>query len=117
MAAGAVARPLRPIIEEVAKTLGTTATGLTAELHKVALAAAVVLGDAFGDALGEVGLDLAIARDGSIWLFEANSKPLRTIFQELTDQRMSEDCLRRPMEYAHYLASSSLNTGITTSEK
>jgi len=62
--------------------------------------------------LGEVGLDLAIDRKRHIWLLEANAKPLRTIFQELDDQEMAEDCLRKPMEYAYHLVvSSSLKRG------
>ncbi|MFL6561575.1 MAG: YheC/YheD family protein, partial [Bacillus sp. (in: firmicutes)] len=30
--------------------------------------------------IGEIGFDLGIDRNGDIWLFEANSKPGRTIF-------------------------------------
>ncbi len=108
MAAGAVARPLGPILTELARSLRRSTDDLAAELQSVALQAAEVLGDAFGAELGEVGLDLAIARDGGVWLFEANSKPLRTIFQRFRDQRMAEDCLRRPMEYAHFLATDTL---------
>lgn len=104
MAAGAVARPLKPIVEEVSRSLGSSADELIAELNEVALEAAEALGDTFGSTLGEVGLDLAIDRDGHVWLFEANSKPLRTIFQRFSHQRMAEDCLRKPMEYAYHLA-------------
>ncbi|MGE5653247.1 MAG: YheC/YheD family protein, partial [Bacillota bacterium] len=107
MAAGAVARPLHPIIKEVARSLDRSSDEMITQLGDVALAAAEVLGDAFGDNLGEAGLDLAIDRNGHIWLLEANAKPLRTIFQELSDQTMAEDCLRKPMEYAYHLAVSS----------
>ncbi|WP_052186947.1 YheC/YheD family protein [Thermoactinomyces sp. Gus2-1] len=47
--------------------------------------------------LGEMSMDLGIEKDGSLWIFEANSKPMK--FDEPNIRRRS---LRRLIEYSLY---------------
>ena len=49
--------------------------------------------------LGEMSMDLGIEKDGSLWIFEANSKPMK--FDEPNIRRRS---LRRLIEYSLYLS-------------
>lgn len=53
--------------------------------------------------LGEIGFDIALDREGKIWLFEANSKPGRSIF--IHPKLRSQDRLSRQlsMSYGIYL--------------
>ncbi|MDP4171822.1 MAG: YheC/YheD family protein, partial [Bacillota bacterium] len=59
--------------------------------------------------IGEIGFDLGIDRDGEIWLFEANSKPGRSIF---THPELKEfDLLTRKLSiaFAIFLTEQSIN--------
>lgn len=49
--------------------------------------------------LGEISMDLGIEKDGTLWIFEANSKPMK--FDEPKIRRQS---LRRLIEYSLYLS-------------
>ncbi|QGG46879.1 YheC/YheD family endospore coat-associated protein [Heliorestis convoluta] len=55
--------------------------------------------------LGELGLDFLIDQDNKIWFLEANARPGRIIFQKIGDQEKRLNAVRRPLEYAMYLAS------------
>ncbi|MBU8905427.1 YheC/YheD family endospore coat-associated protein [Desertibacillus haloalkaliphilus] len=58
--------------------------------------------------IGEIGLDLGIDKNEKIWMFEANSKPGRTIFShtKLRYDDLISRCL--PLAYAVYLSKQSL---------
>lgn len=53
--------------------------------------------------IGEIGFDLGLDKDGHIWLFEANSKPGRTVFQN--EKLKNSNILTKQLfcEYALYL--------------
>lgn len=51
-----------------------------ANLSEAALLLSEVLEKQMEGIIGEIGFDLGIDRDGKVWLFEANSKPGRSIF-------------------------------------
>lgn len=53
--------------------------------------------------LCELALDLAIDREGKLWLFEVNSKPSREVFARIGDRQTYWKAVRRPLEYALYL--------------
>ncbi|SDC08226.1 YheC/D like ATP-grasp [Paenibacillus sp. UNCCL117] len=53
--------------------------------------------------LAELGLDFGIDRGGHIWLLEANSKPGRSIFTHLHDERAQLAAASSPLRYADYL--------------
>jgi len=58
--------------------------------------------------IGEIGFDIGIDRKGRVWLFEANSKPGRSIFKHRSLKK--DDLLTRRMslEYAIYLYEQSI---------
>ncbi|MBD2848259.1 YheC/YheD family protein [Paenibacillus sp. IB182496] len=55
------------------------------------------------EALCELALDLAIDRNGHIWLLEVNPKPAREVFARAGEQATYRNALIRPLEYALWL--------------
>lgn len=53
--------------------------------------------------LVELGIDYGIGIDGNIWILEVNSKPGRSIFTFLQDDRAKLAALANPLRYAQYL--------------
>jgi len=51
-------------------------------------------------ALCELALDLAIDRDGKIWLIEVNPKPSREVFKQAGEREIYRKAIVRPIEYA-----------------
>lgn len=72
------------------------------EINFLSLRIAEIL-DSTSSALGELGLDFVIDKQGKVWFLEANRKPGRQSME-----KMGEDALQlallRPIEYAVYLA-------------
>ena len=54
---------------------------ITKKLLEAALSISNELDRKLKGHLAEIGFDMGIDRDGNVWLFEANSKPGRAIFQ------------------------------------
>lgn len=54
-------------------------------------------------ALCELALDLAIDRDGRVWLLEVNPKPAREVFIQAGERDVYRTALLRPLEYAVWL--------------
>jgi hypothetical protein len=80
------------------------------KLKEAALKLSYALEKQINGNLGEIGFDLGIDKEGQIWLFEANSKPGRSIFThpELKDF----DLLTRKLSiaYAVFLTEKSIHT-------
>lgn len=53
--------------------------------------------------LCELALDLAVDRDGRVWLIEINPKPGRNIFLQVHDPETYRTAVVRPLEYARWL--------------
>lgn len=53
--------------------------------------------------LCELALDLAIDRDGGVWLLEINPKPGRNIFLQIQDYPAYRSAVTCPLEYAKWL--------------
>jgi hypothetical protein len=53
--------------------------------------------------LCELALDLAIDKQGRVWLLEVNPKPSREVFIETGDTKTYQRAITRPLEYAMYL--------------
>ncbi len=51
-------------------------------------------------ALCELALDLAIDRNGKIWLIEVNPKPSREVFHQAGEREVYRKAIVRPIEYA-----------------
>lgn len=54
--------------------------------------------------LAELGLDFLIDSKGKVWFLEANSRPGRSVFSRIGDMGSRLTAVRRPLEYAQYLA-------------
>ncbi|MCR8979922.1 YheC/YheD family protein [Brevibacillus laterosporus] len=59
---------------------------------------------AYGTNLGELGLDIGIDKEGNIWMFEANSKPGRSIFKHARLKQADEMSRSLLVDYSRYLA-------------
>ncbi|WP_336604253.1 YheC/YheD family endospore coat-associated protein [Paenibacillus sp. MMS18-CY102] len=53
--------------------------------------------------LCELALDLAIDKEGRVWLLEVNPKPAREVFNQAGDKETYQRAIIRPLEYALYL--------------
>ncbi|XID93569.1 YheC/YheD family protein [Paenibacillaceae bacterium WGS1546] len=54
-------------------------------------------------ALCELALDLAIDRNGKLWLLEVNPKPSREVFKQAGEREVYNKAIVRPIEYALWL--------------
>lgn len=70
--------------------------------EKLGIEAAAYLEDSFG-ALCELALDLAIDREGKIYVLEVNPKPAREVFARSGDNSTYRKALVRPLEYAMWV--------------
>jgi glutathione synthase/RimK-type ligase-like ATP-grasp enzyme len=70
--------------------------------EKLGLEAAAFLEESFG-ALCELALDLAIDRQGRIFVLEVNPKPAREVFARTGDSGTYRKALMRPLEYAMWM--------------
>lgn len=86
--------------EWLGSTVKTEKVMKTAE--KLGLQAAVFLEESFG-VLYELALDLAIDREGRIYVLEVNLKPAREVFARSGDSSTYRKALVRPMEYVLWL--------------
>lgn len=59
--------------------------------------------------MAELGLDLGVDRQGRVWIIEANTKPGRSIFRKLGQEKLLRRAERNPVAYACYVLS---RTGI-----
>ncbi|MDF2936950.1 MAG: endospore coat-associated protein [Paenibacillaceae bacterium] len=55
--------------------------------------------------MAELGLDLGVDREGRVWIIEANTKPGRSIFRKLGQEKLLRQAERNPIAYACYLLS------------
>ncbi|EMA6344140.1 YheC/YheD family protein [Bacillus cytotoxicus] len=76
---------------------------ITNILSHAALTLSSVLDQHISGNIGEIGFDIGLDKDENPWLFEANSKPGRSIFQEEKLKEQSEQTRQLFYEYALYL--------------
>lgn len=60
---------------------------LLEQLKENSIKIAEALEDSFNKPIGELGIDMGIDQSGQIWMFEANSKPGRSIFVKIDSLR------------------------------
>ncbi|MHA6529561.1 YheC/YheD family endospore coat-associated protein [Paenibacillus sp. BAC0078] len=70
--------------------------------EKLGIDAAAFLEESFG-VLCELALDLAINREGKIYVLEVNPKPAREVFARSGDSATYRKALQRPLEYAMWV--------------
>lgn len=76
---------------------------LLGELKRTVLLLSKAIDKTTNGNVGEIGFDLGIDLNGHIWMFEANSKPGRTIFSHPKLKREDQLTRKMPMSYAAYL--------------
>ncbi|RNB84779.1 YheC/YheD family protein [Brevibacillus panacihumi] len=76
---------------------------IVADCEKLAFQTVQTLENHFGRMV-EFGLDIGIDVDGRAWLIEVNPKPAREIFREMGLRQQYQKAIRRPLEYAVFLA-------------
>ena len=52
--------------------------------------------------LYELAIDIAIDKNGKIWIIEINPKPAREVFKQIGDHQTYMTAMQRPLEYALY---------------
>ncbi|MBC6975354.1 YheC/YheD family protein [Bacillus sp. Xin] len=82
---------------------------ITNKLTDVAMQLSSTLDRCMKGNIGEIGFDLGLDKNEKVWLFEANSKPGRTVFQSEELQEYDELTKQLFYEYAIYLTESSLS--------
>lgn len=75
----------------------------TNQLTAAALQLSTMLDQRIEGFIGEIGFDIGFDKEGQIWLFEANSKPGRAVFQCETLQESSQLTRQLFYEYAMHL--------------
>ncbi|WP_438421525.1 YheC/YheD family endospore coat-associated protein [Bacillus siamensis] len=82
--------------------------GMIRKLSKAALAVSRVLNEHIEGFIGEIGFDLGVDEAGKVWMFEANSRPGRSIFSHPKLRSVDYLTKRRNFEYASYLSERSI---------
>ncbi len=77
---------------------------LVERVHALAAHIPAFLEESYGIRLCELGIDLAVDRDGRLWLLEVNIKPGRSVIRRIYGQGAFEQCFRMPFRYALHLA-------------
>lgn len=77
---------------------------LQTRISDAAIRIATAIEQAKGIYLGELGLDMGIDVHGHVWMFEANSKPGRSIFKHSRLKQADEVSRKLIVDYSCYLA-------------
>lgn len=80
----------------------------TKKLSQAALTLSQALERNISGIIGEIGFDLGIDKNGDVWLFEANSKPGRSIFSHPKLQQFDFLTRKLSLAYAVFLTEQSL---------
>lgn len=73
-------------------------------IRSASIRLASAIEDAKGVYLGELGLDMGIDLQGNVWMFEANSKPGRSIFKHARLKEADVASRNLIVDYSRYLA-------------
>ncbi|WP_257349466.1 YheC/YheD family protein [Pseudalkalibacillus decolorationis] len=73
------------------------------DIHQIALEISDSLSNTIDGLIGEIGFDLGVDRAGHIWMFEANSKPGRSIFSHPDMKGYDYKTRSLPIEFSIYL--------------
>lgn len=83
------------------------------KLSTAALKISETLDDQVDGNLGEIGFDLGVDKHDSIWCFEANSKPGRSIFSNPNFQENDKKIKKLLLEYATHLSKQSTKAEVS----
>ncbi len=73
-------------------------------IRNAAIRLATAIEEAKGFSLGELGLDMGIDVEGNVWMFEANSKPGRSIFKHARLKNADYESRNLIVDFSRYLA-------------
>jgi len=91
--------------EQVLTTVqGELAESTLEKMKEVAIKLAKAIEREYPHRLGELGLDLGIDQSDNVWMFEANSKPGRTIFKHPELKQQGKDASANLFEHCLYLS-------------
>ncbi|HEX7056559.1 MAG TPA: YheC/YheD family protein [Bacilli bacterium] len=88
----------------LAKTFGNRAEEILNNAKKAVISLCQAIERNYPHPLGEIGFDMGIDKNENIWMFEANSKPGRTIFKHPALKAQGRDALHCVFEYLLYLS-------------
>jgi len=74
------------------------------KMESAAVTLAQAIEEEIGKPVGELGLDIGIDQDGRVWMFEANSKPGRSIFRYPGMEEEAAQSINLLFEYSYFLA-------------
>ncbi|GED68287.1 hypothetical protein BRE01_19890 [Brevibacillus reuszeri] len=77
---------------------------MTERVSEASIRLATAIELAKGVDLGELGLDMGIDTHGHVWMFEANSKPGRSIFKHARLKQADQESRKLLVDYSCYLA-------------
>ncbi|AVI40354.1 MULTISPECIES: YheC/YheD family protein [Bacillus] len=80
------------------------------QLSYTAITLSQVIDEKVSGHIGEIGFDLGIDQTGAIWMFEANSRPGRDVFQHVSLRNSERLIGKNLMDYAAYLSQTDLTT-------
>ncbi|WP_028612258.1 YheC/YheD family protein [Paenibacillus harenae] len=88
----------------LSRTFGDKSDDVLKEAKSVAIKLAKAIERNYTHALGELGLDIGIDRDGGVWMFEANAKPGRSIFKHPALKGQGKASLKYILDHCIYLS-------------
>ncbi|MGN7470795.1 YheC/YheD family endospore coat-associated protein [Brevibacillus sp. SAFN-007a] len=77
---------------------------MSERISEASIRLATAIEQAKGIDLGELGLDMGIDVHGHVWMFEANSKPGRSIFKHARLRQADQESRKLLVDYSCYLA-------------
>lgn len=77
---------------------------MSERISEASIRLATAIEQAKGIDLGELGLDMGIDIHGHVWMFEANSKPGRSIFKHARLKQADQESRKLLVDYSCYLA-------------
>jgi len=83
---------------------------ITVKLEDAALQLSKAIDEKVKGCIGEIGFDLGIDKQGKVWLFEANSKPGRSIFSHPKLKKNDLLTRRLALQYAVHLAEKTIKS-------
>lgn len=96
--------PIATVLRDVFDTDFLAKDGLGEDLRNAIKSLPPALEAGTGMIWGELGLDLGIDCSGQLWLIEINAKPFRALVSNNGSAQIIERSLKRPLEFAKYLA-------------
>ncbi|PWV90566.1 YheC/D-like protein [Paenibacillus cellulosilyticus] len=90
--------------QALSRVFGDRADDVLEKAKRVAIKLSEAIERNYTHRLGELGLDLGIDKDGEVWMFEANSKPGRSIFKHPALKEQGRASLAYILDHCLYLS-------------